>query len=121
MNAMTEEFAFEVVRRVYLLTTRKIRHADGLRNKPVTANSGVEFAPREWRCFRAAPAPVSIIVGSNGELLGDPVVGSEGMVVADIDIARSCEHKMAYDIVGLKLQRWVETAAYPARAQTLLL
>jgi nitrilase len=50
--------------------------------------------------LKAAPAPVSMIVGPNGELLGDPLVGSEGMVVAEIDIARSIEHKMAQDIVG---------------------
>ena len=50
--------------------------------------------------LQAAPAPVSIIVGPNGELLADPVVGGEGMVVAEIDIARSIEHKMAHDIVG---------------------
>jgi len=43
---------------------------------------------------------VSIIVGPNGELLADPVVGGEGMVIAEIDIASSIEHKMAHDIVG---------------------
>jgi nitrilase len=50
--------------------------------------------------LKATPAPVSIIVGPNGELLGDPLVGSEGMVVAEIDIARSIEYKMIHDIVG---------------------
>jgi nitrilase len=50
--------------------------------------------------LKATPAPVSMIAGPNGELIGDPVVGSEGMVVADIDIASSIEHKMTHDIVG---------------------
>jgi nitrilase/aliphatic nitrilase len=50
--------------------------------------------------LKATPPPVSMIVGPNGDLLGDPLVGSEGMVVADIDIALSIEHKMAHDIVG---------------------
>ena len=50
--------------------------------------------------LQAAPAPVSMIVGPNGEQLADPVMGGEGMVVAEIDIARSIEHKMAHDIVG---------------------
>lgn len=50
--------------------------------------------------LKAAPAPVSMIVGPNGELLADALVGSEGMVVADIEVARSIEHKMAHDIVG---------------------
>ena len=57
-----------------------------------------DFSMKEL--LRACPAPVSMIVGPNGELLGDPLVGSEGMVVAEIDIARSIEHKMAHDIVG---------------------
>lgn len=50
--------------------------------------------------LKAAPVPVSMILGPNGELLSDPLAGSEGMVLADIDIARSIEHKMAHDIVG---------------------
>jgi nitrilase len=50
--------------------------------------------------LKATPAPVSMIVGPNGELLADPLVGSEGMVVADIDIARSIELKLIHDIVG---------------------
>lgn len=56
--------------------------------------------PNMKELLRATPAPVSMIVGPNGELLADPLVGSEGMVVADIDIACSIEHKMAHDIVG---------------------
>jgi nitrilase len=50
--------------------------------------------------LQAVPAPVSIIVGPTGELLTDPIVGGEGMVVAEIDIARSIEQKMIHDIVG---------------------
>jgi len=50
--------------------------------------------------LQAAPTPVSMIVGPNGEQVADAVVGGEGMVVAEIDIARSIEHKMAHDIVG---------------------
>jgi nitrilase/aliphatic nitrilase len=48
----------------------------------------------------ATPAPVSIIVGPDGEALGDPVTGGEGIIVADIDIAESIELKMMHDIVG---------------------
>jgi nitrilase len=50
--------------------------------------------------LQAAPAPVSIIVGPDGELLAGPVTAGEGMVLAEIDIARSIEHKMLHDIVG---------------------
>jgi hypothetical protein len=50
--------------------------------------------------LQAVPAPVSLIVGPNGELLADPVTRGEGMVVAEIDLARSIDLKMAHDIVG---------------------
>ena len=56
--------------------------------------------PKLEELLRAAPAPVSMIVGPNGELLGDPVQGTEGMVIAEIDLARSIEFKMLHDIVG---------------------
>jgi len=50
--------------------------------------------------LQTAPQPVSLIVGPNGELLADPVQGGEGMVIAEIDIARSIECKALHDIVG---------------------
>ena len=50
--------------------------------------------------LKAVPPPVSMIVGPDGELLAAPLVGAEGMVLADIDIARSIEQKMIHDIVG---------------------
>jgi nitrilase/aliphatic nitrilase len=50
--------------------------------------------------LQAAPQPVSLIVGPNGEMLADPLQGGEGMVVAEIDIARSVEYKALHDIVG---------------------
>jgi nitrilase/aliphatic nitrilase len=56
--------------------------------------------PKMKALLEAAPAPVSMIIGPNGELLADPFVGGDGMVVGEIDIARSIEHKMAHDIVG---------------------
>lgn len=50
--------------------------------------------------LRTGPEPVSLIVGPNGELLGDPLQGGEGMVLAEIDLARSVEYKTLHDIVG---------------------
>lgn len=50
--------------------------------------------------LRSAPAPVSLIVDPTGELSGEPVVGEEGIVYADIDIGDSIEAKQAHDIVG---------------------
>lgn len=57
-----------------------------------------DFAMKDL--LRATPSPASMILGPNGELLADPVEGGEGMVVAEIDIAASIEHKLAHDIVG---------------------
>jgi nitrilase len=52
------------------------------------------------RILAAAPPATSMILGPQGELLGEPHVGGEGMVVADIDISRSIELKQIHDIVG---------------------
>jgi nitrilase len=60
--------------------------------------SQADFKMKEL--LQAVPAPLSIIVGPDGELLAGPVTACEGMVVAEIDIARSIEHKMLHDIVG---------------------
>ena len=50
--------------------------------------------------LETSPAPASLILGPNGDLLRDSLVGREGMVVADIDSAQSIEYKEAHDIVG---------------------
>jgi hypothetical protein len=41
-----------------------------------------------------------MILGPQGELLAEPQVGGEGMVVAEIDLSRSIEQKQIHDIVG---------------------
>ena len=50
--------------------------------------------------LNSAPCSASMILGPQGELLADPVVGGEGIVVADIDVALSIEQKQYHDIVG---------------------
>jgi predicted amidohydrolase len=50
--------------------------------------------------LQTTPAPVSLIVGPDGGLLAELLQGGEGIVVAEIDIARSIEPKMFHDIVG---------------------
>jgi nitrilase len=50
--------------------------------------------------LRSAPVPVSLVVGPNGDVRGGPLVGDEGIVYADVDIAESIEAKQAHDIVG---------------------
>ncbi|HEY9475350.1 MAG TPA: hypothetical protein VIS06_16070, partial [Mycobacteriales bacterium] len=57
-------------------------------------DESAEAAMRE-----AAPA-VSIIIGSGGEVLAGPHSGSEGVVVATVDVGASIENKLAHDVVG---------------------
>ncbi len=47
-----------------------------------------------------APPPISLILGPTGEMIAEPVIGKEGMVIADIDVAQCIEQKQAHDIVG---------------------
>ena len=49
--------------------------------------------------LRTAPPAVSLALGPNGELLTDPIQGQEGILYADIDVARSIQAKMAHDVV----------------------
>ena len=47
-----------------------------------------------------AAKPASMIVGPTGDILGEPVVGVEGITIADIDISESINLKEAHDIIG---------------------
>jgi nitrilase len=57
-------------------------------------------SPENRSLLENAAKPASMIIGPTGDQLADPVVGVEGIVVADIDIAESIELKQAHDIVG---------------------
>jgi predicted amidohydrolase len=48
----------------------------------------------------SAPPATSMILGPQGELLAEPQIGGEGMVLAEIDISISIEQKQFHDIVG---------------------
>jgi nitrilase len=52
------------------------------------------------RILTSAPPATSMILGPQGELLAEPHVGGEGMVIAEIDISLSIEQKQIHDIVG---------------------
>jgi predicted amidohydrolase len=52
------------------------------------------------RILASAPPATSMILGPQGELLAEPHVDGEGMVVAEIDISLSIEQKQIHDIVG---------------------
>jgi nitrilase len=55
----------------------------------------------DMRAFlEACPPPATMILGPTGELIAEPLVGKEGMVAADIDIALSIEQKEIHDVVG---------------------
>src|SRR5208283_835492 len=47
-----------------------------------------------------AAKPASMIIGPTGDFLTEPVVGVEGIIVADIDISESITLKEAHDIIG---------------------
>lgn len=50
--------------------------------------------------FRATPKSASMILGPQGEYLCEPIIGDEGVIVADIDLSKSIEHKQVHDIIG---------------------
>ncbi len=59
-----------------------------------------EGNPENRTLLENAAKPASMIVGPTGDYLAEPVVGVEGIVVADIDIAESIVLKEAHDIIG---------------------
>lgn len=50
--------------------------------------------------LQSSPAPASMIIGPAGDLLVPPLVGAEGMVVADIDVSLAIGQKQFHDLVG---------------------
>jgi nitrilase len=56
--------------------------------------------PAAAEILRAAPRPASLIVGPEGTAVSEPLVGEEGIVYADIDVAAAIEPKQFHDIVG---------------------
>ncbi|MEA2284602.1 MAG: nitrilase [Solirubrobacteraceae bacterium] len=56
--------------------------------------------PRAEELLRSSPQPASMILDPNGDVAAGPLVGEEGIVYADIDIAASIEPKQAHDIIG---------------------
>jgi predicted amidohydrolase len=50
--------------------------------------------------LESAPPALSLILGPQGELLAEPQVSGEGMVVAEVDISQEIEQKQFHDIVG---------------------
>ncbi|MEA2246518.1 MAG: nitrilase, partial [Solirubrobacteraceae bacterium] len=55
---------------------------------------------RVGELLRSSPQPASMILDPNGDVCAGPLVGEEGIVYAEIDIAASIEPKQAHDIIG---------------------
>lgn len=58
------------------------------------------LAPDAKDILESAPPPASMILHPTGEVCAGPLVGEEGIVYADIDVAESIVPKQAHDIVG---------------------
>jgi nitrilase len=52
------------------------------------------------RIQTSAPLPISMILGLEGDQIAEPVIGHEGVVIAEIDISRSIGQKQFHDIIG---------------------
>jgi nitrilase/aliphatic nitrilase len=52
------------------------------------------------RILTSASPATSLILGPQGELIAEPQVGGEGLVIAEIDVSLSIEQKQIHDIVG---------------------
>jgi nitrilase len=50
--------------------------------------------------LRNMPSQASLIVGPTGSVIGGPLVGTEGIVEAAIDVSKSIIPKQAHDIIG---------------------
>lgn len=50
--------------------------------------------------LESCPKPVTMVCGPTGELIGEQLVGKEGIVFADIDLSLIIEQKEIHDIVG---------------------
>ena len=50
--------------------------------------------------LETAPAPTSLVVGPSGTPVGEPLVGGEGIVYAEVDISQNIEYRLAHDITG---------------------
>jgi len=56
--------------------------------------------PENRTLLENASKGASMIVGPTGQIMGEPVVGGEGIAIAEIDISQSIILKEAHDIIG---------------------
>jgi hypothetical protein len=56
--------------------------------------------PSASKDVEAAPPPVSAIIGPDGQPIGDPLVGVDGVVLRTVDLADSIPLKQIHDVSG---------------------
>jgi nitrilase len=56
--------------------------------------------PEQEKLLMGTPNAFSGIYGPDGRLVGDPIIDSEGIAYADIDLSRCVEPKQYHDILG---------------------
>jgi nitrilase len=66
--------------------------------RTMKALDGLDHEARET--LEGSPRAVSMILGPSGEILGDTLCESEGLLYQDIDIAQCVEPKQFHDVVG---------------------
>ena len=64
----------------------------------LSAMRDLDHASRET--LEASPRAVSMIIGPSGEVIGNTLCESEGLLYQDIDVAQCVEPKQFHDIVG---------------------
>src|SRR3954471_4438638 len=69
-----------------------------LDQRTMKALDGLDHESRET--LEGSPRAVSMILGPSGEVLGDTLCESEGLLYQDIDIAQCVEPKQFHDVVG---------------------
>ena len=69
-----------------------------LDQRTLKALDGLDHEARET--LEGSPRAVSMILGPSGEILGDTLCESEGLLYQDIDISQCVEPKQFHDVVG---------------------
>jgi nitrilase len=58
------------------------------------------LGPEPLRILEQSPGSISVVIDPTGTPMGEPLCEEEGMLYADIDLAKSVEPKQFHDLVG---------------------
>ena len=90
---MTRSVAHSFEAKVFNLTV-----AGHLDEATITAVAAGDH--RAEKVLREAPAAVSLVTGPTGEPVGEPLSGTDGLLIVPINVAESIEPKAAHDVAG---------------------